>query len=63
MSCAVKSDKSIQGITINDQEIKILQYADDTTGVFKNLKTAQNFPKILNKFYEVSGLKLTIEKN
>ena len=60
---AIRENKSIKGIFVNSNEIKLSQYADDTTlileGTKESLKAAL---KTLDDFYEVSGLKLNDKK-
>ena len=52
----------IQGLTINSQEIKLLQYADDITGVLKNQRSVKEFISLITKFGEISGLKTNTQK-
>ena len=35
MSCCIMNDHSSSGITVNTQELKLLQYADDMTVILK----------------------------
>ena len=60
---AIRENKSIKGIFVNRREIKLSQYADDTTlildGTKESLRTSL---KTLDHFYEVSGLKLNDKK-
>ena len=60
---AIRKNQSIKGIFVNRREIKLSQYADDTTlildGTKKSLKASL---KTLDDFYEVSGLKLNDKK-
>ena len=60
LSTNVRSDETIRG-TISS-ETKIVQYADDTTGIFRDVLSAKNFLYTLNRFATCSGLKLNIEK-
>ena len=59
----MRKDKNIKGVTIDRQEIKISQYADDTTlildGSSASFTTAL---QILNLFSEISGLRLNNRK-
>ena len=43
MSSSILRSDAIQGLTINGQEIKLLQYADDTTAVLKNQRSVKEF--------------------
>ena len=60
---AIRENKSVKGIFVNRREIKLSQYADDTTlildGTKESLRTSL---KTLDHFYEVSGLKLNDKK-
>ena len=54
--------QAIQGLTINSQEIKLLQYADDTSAVLKNQRSVKEFISLITKFGELSGLKINTQK-
>ena len=60
----VKKNINIKGIVINNKEMKISQYADDTQilldGTERSLRESL---QILSKFYKLSGLKINEEKN
>ena len=60
--CLIRQDKNIRGLKVHDIEIKISQYADDTTIFFEpdesNLK---HCVKIVDDFKGISGLKINIE--
>ena len=60
---AIRENQSIKGIFVNRREIKLSQYADDTKlildGTNESLKASL---KMLDEFYEVSGLKLNDKK-
>ena len=60
---AIRKNTDITGISINNNQIKISQYADDTTlilnGSEKSLTTAI---RIIEKFSKISGLRLNNEK-
>ena len=62
LSVNVRAYGLIEGITCAGHEIKLIQYADDTTGVFRDVKSACNFLKLVNEFSICSGLKLNLEK-
>ena len=63
LSAAIKFNPQIKGIEIDDTEILLSQYADDSTLALdydeKNLKEVID---ILEKFQNVSGLKINVEK-
>ena len=60
---AIRKDKKIVGILVNNKEIKLSQYADDTAltldGSKKSLIASL---EMLDDFYEVSGLRLNDTK-
>ena len=60
---AIRKNSEIKGITVNGREIKISQYADDTTlildGHQRSLATSL---KLLDLFSEISGLRLNRKK-
>ena len=60
----IRNNNDIRGIMIDNKEYKISQYADDTqlflNGSENSLREALD---VLQKFYEMSGLKINVEKN
>ena len=60
---AIRKDKYIKGILVNNTEIKLSQYADDTTLILNGSRESLiNCLQILDDFYKVSGLKLKKQK-
>ena len=60
---AIRENKNIKGILVNQNEIKISQYADDTTLILDGSKSSlESSLKILDKFGAVSGLRLNDKK-
>ena len=60
---AFRENTSIKGILVNNREIKLSQYADDTTLILDGKKESLIASlKLLDDFYEVSGLKLNDKK-
>ena len=59
----IRNEKEIKGIKINNKEIKISQYADDT-GLFLDgsQKSLKNALSLLDQFAKYSGLKPNIDK-
>ena len=59
----IRNSKDVKGIVINNKEFKLSQYADDTQmfldGSESSLKHALI---ILQKFYQMSGLKINLDK-
>ena len=58
----LRQDNSICSIFISHKELKISQFADDTSLIYRNLISAQNALLILNEFGILSGLKLNESK-
>ena len=61
LAIAIRANEEIKGIVINQEETKLLQYADDTA-VLTDLESAQKLFQLLDKFKELSGLKVNSSK-
>ena len=48
---ALKNDGSIKGIQVDNQELKIVQYADDTTVFVQNKESVTHVLELLNEFW------------
>ena len=60
---AIRNNTNIKGIFVSNQEIKISQYADDTTLILDGSIESLSFSlKILDDFGKVSGLRLNDRK-
>ena len=62
LACAIRSDKSIKGLSINSNEFNLSQYADDTTCFVRDTILASNLFKKLDLFRLCSGLELNMSK-
>ena len=62
LATKIRQDNSICSIFISHKELKISQFADDTSLIYRNLISAQNALLILNEFGILSGLKLNESK-
>ena len=62
MANKIRQERHIEGIEINHGETKLLQYADDTSGLVNNLKSAKCFLKTVNEFGQFSGLTMNVQK-
>ena len=59
----IRKNENIKGITINEQEIKISQFADDTTLILDGSTVSFTTSlQILDLFSEISGLRLNKKK-
>ena len=63
LPCKIREDPNINGISVNDVDINIIQYADDTTCALKNVQSVHNLFILLVAFSKVPGLKLNISKS
>ena len=63
LAIAIKQNSKIEGIAVAPREIKITQYADDTTVFLKNLSSMSALLKLLEKFERCSGLKINPRKS
>ena len=59
---SVKQDSEVLGIQVKGKEIKICQYADDTTCFVRNKTSIDKLLMILDNFGKCSGLKINTEK-
>ena len=59
----IKNNKKIRGITVNDSEFKISQFADDTSIFLDGSdESLNNTLEELDKFAKISGLKINFDK-
>jgi len=58
LALAIKNDPLIQGICVGNEEIKLTQYADDTTVFVKNTTSVEALLRLLEKFKKCSGLEI-----
>ena len=62
MAKAIRNNTNIKRISVNNQEVKISQYADDTLILDGSLKSLSYSLDLLDDFGKVSGLKLNDRK-
>ena len=63
LSLMTKNNKKIKGITIDDKEYKLTQFADDTTLLLDGSKTSlQGSLNVLEIFGNISGLRMNTDK-
>ena len=55
-TCKIRQDRTIKGITVFQKELKLIQFADDTTLLCSRAIT------VLNSFGNLSGLRLNPSK-
>ena len=51
------------GFNLGDCEIKLLQYADDTTGILKDDASLKALLDVIEDFEKISGLKINTSKS
>ena len=59
---ALTNNNDIKGITVDRKEIKVTQFADDTTVFIKDHQSVVNLLKLLNEFKDTSGLEINTSK-
>ena len=62
LAIAIRQNKDIKGISIENEETKLLQYADDTTAVLSDMNLAKSLFELLDIFKDISGLKINCTK-
>ena len=63
LAIKIRQDSNCKGISLpDDQKVKISQFADDTTIITENVESLKPHLKILDRFGNVSGLKLNKKK-
>ena len=62
LAIAIRQNSKINGITIDQKETKLLQYADDTTAVLSDTNSAQTLFKLLDDFKKLSSLEVNPTK-
>ena len=62
LAIAIRSNTNIKGITIGDNETKLLAYADDMTALLSDIASAKELLDSLSIFERYSGLKMNVSK-
>ena len=62
LAISIRSNTSIKGITIGDNETKLLAYADGMTALLSDITSAKELLDSLNTFEKYSGLKMNVSK-
>ena len=64
LACRIRENENIKGITVSDNEIKISQFADDTSLLLEGDENSYNtLFNDLDKYNKMSGLKLNYDKS
>ena len=59
MACKIRQDDKIKRIRIEDETVKVLQYADDTNGILQDKGSARHFLDTVQEYGLYSGLCLS----
>ena len=62
LACNIRQNRNIEGIHINDTEIKLSQLADDTTCFIKNEDSLHHLLNTFKIFEKCAGLGINIDK-
>ena len=62
LAIAIRQNSDMKGIYIEEQETKLLQYADDTTAILADTNSAKVLFELLDRFRNISGLKINCSK-
>ena len=63
LACKIRQNKEIHGINVGGEELKLLQYADDTNGILADIPSAKTFLDEIEEFGLFSGLKVNRDKS
>ena len=63
LASRINSSKDINGFKTGNNEIRMLQHADDSTNTLKDINSVRHVIDIVNKFSVVAGPKLNIQKS
>ena len=61
-ACKIRQDKTIKGITVFQKELKLIQFANDTTLLCNDCNSVNQAITVLNSFGNLSGLRLNPSK-
>ena len=62
LACKIRQDKEIRGVKVFQKELKISQFADDTTLLISNRNSVSRALNVLDNFGNLSGLRLNSSK-
>ena len=62
LAISIRLNTNIKGITIRDNETKLLGYADDMIALLSDIASAKELLDSLNIFEKYSGLKMNVSK-
>ena len=62
LAIKIRAARNVNGVIINGNEIKLSQYADDTTLFLRDSESVSEVMEILADFRNVSGLEINVQK-
>ena len=62
LAIAIRQNSDIKGIYIEEQETKLLQYADNTMAILADTNSPKVLFELLDRFRNISGLKINCSK-
>ena len=62
MACKIRQEAKIKGIHVEDEIVKVLQYADDTNGILQDKGSPRHFLDTVQEYGLYSGLRLNTTK-
>ena len=62
LACKIRQDKGFRGVKVFQKELKISQFADDTTLLISNRNSVSRALNVLDNFGNLSGLRLNSSK-
>ena len=63
LAIKIRNDRNIKGIMLGNNEIKVIQMADDMTSFLKDCTLLKRLLSTLDKFHSYAGLKLNLSKS
>ena len=63
LAIKIRNDRSIQGIKIGNDEVKVIQMADDTTTFLHDVQSLKVLVDMLDNFHKYAGLRLNQTKS
>jgi hypothetical protein len=55
LATKISNKKEIKGLQVGNEELKVIQFADDTNGIIADLKSAKHFLSTIEIFGQFNG--------
>ena len=62
LAISIRGDKNIKGLNVQGKEIKISQFADDTTCFLNDINSVKSLIQVFDEFKICAGLKVNVDK-